>query len=164
MKTKISALILCAFMLISLCACAAETTGNDETTVTETPEKNNETAVESTAAEEAGLWADAVYTEDTEFGDGEKTIKVLVIAEEKTVTFTIKTDEETLGAALLAHSLVEGENGAYGLYIKKVNGITADYDVDGYYWGLTKNGEYVMSGADTTNITDGEQYELTRTK
>ena len=47
---------------------------------------------------------------------------------------------------------------------KFVNGILADYDVDGTYWGLTKDGEYVMSGADTTYIADGEHYELTKTK
>ena len=154
MKTKILALIMCAFMLISLCACGTETPDTADTTVAET---TADTAI-------TGIWADATYLEDKTFGEGAKTIVVKVVAEEKTVSFTIKTDAETLGEALLAHSLVEGEQGQYGLYIKKVNGMTADYDVDQTYWGLTKNGEYVMSGADTTNIADGEQYELTRTK
>ncbi len=138
MKTKILALIMCTLMLLSLCAC--------------TGQKNTD------------IWADAIYAEDTELGEGAKTIKVEVIAEEKSVTFTIKTDAETLGDALLSHSLVEGEEGQFGLYIKKVNGILADYDVDGTYWGLSKDGEYVMSGVDTTNIADGEHYELTKTK
>lgn len=154
MKTKILALIMCAFMLISLCACGTETPDTADTTVAET---TADTAI-------TGIWADATYLEDKTFGEGAKTIVVKVVAEEKTVSFTIKTDAETLGEALLAHSLVEGEQGQYGLYIKKVNGMTADYDVDQTYWGLTKNGEYVMTGADTTTIADGEQYELTRTK
>jgi hypothetical protein len=154
MKTKILALIMCVFMLMSLCACGTETPDTADTTAAET---TADTAI-------TGIWADATYLEDKTFGEGAKTIVVKVVAEEKTVSFTIKTDAETLGEALLAHSLVEGEQGQYGLYIKKVNGMTADYDVDQTYWGLTKNGEYVMSGADTTNIADGEQYELTRTK
>ena len=47
---------------------------------------------------------------------------------------------------------------------KKVNGILADYDVDKTYWGLYKNGEYLMTGVDTTEIADGEHYELVKTK
>ncbi len=154
MKTKILALIMCAFMLISLCACGTETPDTADTTAAET---TADTAI-------TGIWADATYLEDKTFGEGAKTIVVKVVAEEKTVSFTIKTDAETLGEALLAHSLVEGEEGQFGLYIKKVNGMLADYDVDQTYWGLTKDGEYVMTGADTTTIADGEHYELTRTK
>ena len=49
----------------------------------------------------------------------------------------------------------------YGLYIKVVNGITADYDVDQSYWGFSKGGEYMMTGVDGTPFADGEVYELT---
>ncbi len=158
MKTKLLALLMCILMLISLCACNA----NTETPADSTANETQSEAIENVKI--TGAWADAVYTEDAEFGEGAKTIKVEVIAEDNSVTFTIKTNAETLGEALLAHSLVEGEDGQYGLYIKKVNGILADYDVDGTYWSLTKDGEYVMSGADTTSISDGEHYELTKTK
>ena len=37
---------------------------------------------------------------------------------------------------------------------------TADYDADGLYWAFYKSGEYLMTGVDTTEIADGEQYEL----
>lgn len=84
-------------------------------------------------AADAGLWADATYTEDTQLGDGAKTVVVEVTAGEKTVTFTVKTDKETVGDALLEHNLVTGEQSAYGLFVKAVNGITADYDVDQTY-------------------------------
>ena len=43
------------------------------------------------------------------------------------------------------------------------SGIAADYDADGYYWALSKAGEYLMTGVDDTLIADGEQYELVRT-
>lgn len=112
------------------------------------------------AAEEKDIWADAVYTEDTELGSGSKTVAVKVEAEERSVTFTISTDKETLGEALMEHDLVSGEEGAYGLYIKAVNGMTADYDKDQSYWSLCKNGEPMQTGADGIKIADGEQYEL----
>ena len=40
----------------------------------------------------------------------------------------------------------------------------ADYDVDQTYWGFYQNGEYMMTGVDTTEFADGDQYELVRTK
>ena len=105
-------------------------------------------------------YASAAYLEDTTLGEGKTTVKVEVKAGEHSVTFTIRTDRTILGDALTDHNLIEGENGAYGLYVKKVNGITADYDVDQSYWGFYKNGEYMMTGVDTTTIADGEHYEL----
>lgn len=110
--------------------------------------------------EKAGRWEDAIYRKDTEFGKGAKTVQVQVKVEEQSVTFTIKTDREFLGDALVDHGLIEGEMDVYGLYVKKVNGILADYDVDGTYWALYKNGEYSMTGVDTTPVADGEHYEL----
>ena len=111
-----------------------------------------------------GLWEDATYRNDKTFGNGSKTVMVEVKAGDDSVTFTIKTDKETLGEALMEHSLIDGEQGAYGLYIKKVNGITADYDIDKSYWGFYKNGEYMMTGVDATKISNGEHYELVYSK
>lgn len=110
------------------------------------------------------LWEKATYLEDTAFGEGATTVQVEVKAKDKSVTFTIKTDKKTLGDALLEHDLIAGEAGAYGLYVKVVNGITADYDVDQSYWSLYKNGEYMMTGVDATEMANGEHYELVYTK
>ncbi len=110
------------------------------------------------------VWENATYTEDKTFGEGEKTITVKVTAEEKSVTFTIKTDKETLGDALIEHSLVEGESGQFGLYIKKVNGITADYDIDGTWWGISKDGVDLLTGADSESISGSESYIIERKK
>ncbi len=112
----------------------------------------------------ADVWESATYTENTVFGEGAKTVELEVKANDKSVTFKIKTDKETLGEALLEHELISGEQGAYGLYIKTVNGITADYDVDKSYWSLSKAGEYMMTGVDGEKISGGEHYELTYTK
>ena len=114
--------------------------------------------------EKTGVWENATYRKDTEFGSGAKTVVVEVKAEDQLVTFTIKTDKDTVGAALLEHGLIAGEEGAYGLYVKQVNGITADYDVDQTYWSFYINGEYAMTGVDTTEITEGATYRLEYTK
>ena len=109
-----------------------------------------------------GLWENATYRRDMELGDGAKTVQVEVKAGEESVTFTIHTDKETLGDALLEHGLIAGDQGAYGLYVKLVNGIEADYDKDGSYWGFYKNGEMMLVGVDGAVIADGEHYELVR--
>lgn len=114
--------------------------------------------------EETDIWATAVYTEDAEFGNGNNTIQVEVQAEEKSVTFTLHTDKETLGEALSDFDLISGEQGAYGLYVKVVNGILADYNQTKSYWGIEKNGESLMTGVDGVTIANGEHYELVYTK
>lgn len=110
------------------------------------------------------VWSEAIYTEDTELGDGEKTVTVEVSAEDKSVIFTIHSDKSTLGEAMAEHGLVEGEPGAYGLYVKKVNGILADYDKNQCYWGFNKGGESLMTGVDGEEIKGGEHYEIIYTK
>ena len=111
-----------------------------------------------------GVWENATYLKDMEFGKGEKTVTVEVAVEEQLVTFTIHTDKDTVGAALLEHGLIDGEQGAYGLYIKVVNGMTADYDIDQSYWAFYVNGEYGMSGVDMTDIDESAVYRLAYTK
>ena len=107
-----------------------------------------------------GLWENATYRKDTELGKGATTVQVEVKAGEESITFTIKTDKKILGDALLEHELITGDQSQYGLYIKTVNGILADYDVNKSYWGFYKNGEFMLTGVDGTEITDGEHYEL----
>ena len=111
-----------------------------------------------------GVWENATYLKDMEFGKGEKTVTVEVAVEEQLVTFTIHTDKDTVGAALLEHGLIDGEQGAYGLYIKIVNGMTADYDIDQSYWAFYVNGEYGMTGVDMTDIDESAVYRLAYTK
>ncbi len=71
--------------------------------------------------DKTGLWENAKYLKDTEFGTGATTVQVEVKVEEQSVMFTIHTDKSNLGDALLEHNLIAGEEGAYGLYIKEVN-------------------------------------------
>lgn len=107
-----------------------------------------------------GLWEDATYRRDKEFGNGSSTIYLEVKAGDDSITFTVKTDKEMLGEALLEHSLIDGEKGPYGLYVKQVNGITADYDVNGHYWSLEQDGEALLTGVDSTPVVDGAHYQF----
>ena len=106
------------------------------------------------------LWENATYAEDKEFGSGAKTVNIEVKAGDRSVTFTIHTDKDTVGEALFEHNLIDGDDGAYGLYVKVVNGITADYDVDKTYWAFYVNGAYAVSGVDTTDIVSGATYSF----
>lgn len=72
--------------------------------------------------------------------------------------FEIHTDKEIVGEALLDLELIAGDDGAYGLYVKTVNGITADYDTDQTCWAFYVDGEYATSGVDTTPIEEGKTY------
>ena len=48
------------------------------------------------------------------------------------------------------------------MYVKSVNGMSADYEADGYYWSLYVDGEYATTGVDTTPVTDGGSYAFVR--
>ena len=93
------------------------------------------------AVEQENLWTDALYTENQTFGSGSKTFE----------------------DALDEHKLIDGEQGPYGMYIKKVNGITADYDVDQSYWSLSQNGTPLATGASGVEIKGGEHFEFIHT-
>lgn len=110
------------------------------------------------------LWKDATYVEDTTLGEGATSISVTVTAQEKSVVFTVNTDKTILSEALLEHELISGDVGEFGIYIKYVNGIRADYDIDMAYWGLKVNGEFAMTGADSVQVENGGNYELVYTK
>ena len=66
-------------------------------------------------------------------GEGAKSFTMEVVDKDGgKVTFTVKTDADTVGKALLDQGVIAGEDSSYGLYVKTVNGITLDYDTDAY--------------------------------
>ena len=97
--------------------------------------------------------------EETVLGEGETTFTFIVTDKDGNDTsFEIHTNQTTVGEALLELELIAGEAGDYGLYVTEVNGITADYNVDGTYWAFYINDEYAMTGVDMTDITAGDTY------
>ena len=94
-------------------------------------------------------------------GEGKTAFTVEVAQLDGTsITFTVNTDKETVGEALLELGVVAGDTTEYGLYITTVNGVTLDYNTDGAYWAFYINGEYASTGVDATNIEAGASYAL----
>lgn len=115
-------------------------------------------------AKKTGGWETVVYQEDVALGSGALTVVVEVEGPERSVTFTIHTDKDTVGEALLEHGLIAGEQDQYGLYVKAVNGTVADYDTDKSYWAFYIDGEYAVTGVERTTIDEGARYQLVYTK
>ena len=130
-------------MLIA--AMAVFTTGcNDNTKTTE----EQSPAIEETKVAQAQVVGEGntVFTFTVVDADGAETL------------FEVHTDKATVGEALLDCGLIAGDESDYGLYVKTVNGVTADYDTDGAYWSFYVDGEYAQSGVDSTNIEEGKTY------
>ena len=94
---------------------------------------------------------------------GEKDVELLVIHGDGTRReFELETNAEYLGEVLLERGIIAGTEGEYGLYVETVDGETADPDAQ-QWWCLTREGERLSTGVDTTPIADGDDYELTLT-
>ena len=92
-------------------------------------------------------------------GKGQTAFPFTVVDKEgKETNFTVHTDKETVGDALLAAGLIEGETSQYGLYVKSVNGIAADYDKDQTWWGFYIDGVSASAGVDSTDSVNGSTY------
>ncbi len=151
------ALMMCVCVL--LCSCDGQ----------EQPQGSDTTPPDSSSVALPDIWKTATYTSDATVGEGAKTVTLYVTADAKTIALAVKTDAETLGAALLALDLIAGDESQYGLYVKTVNGMTADYDADGSWWGFNSvkedgTREMMMVGVDGANISGGEVYELVISK
>ena len=112
------------------------------------------TACSNTATDDANAGQDQVQTAEMSF------VFEVVDKDGNVETFNITTDKTTVGAALLEEGLIAGEDGQYGLYVTEVNGIVADYNVDGTYWAFYVDGEYASSGVDKTDVADGAVYSF----
>lgn len=143
---KLLSLVL-AFVLIAAAAltgCSGSPAGT-----TESP-KPAETTAPSQPAENV-----------TVLGEGSSVFNLTIVDKEGAEhLYEIHTDEEFVGFALIAHELIEGEQGPYGMYIKSVLGQTLDYETDGMYWSFYVGGEYAMTGVDQTPVENGAHYML----
>ena len=144
---KVSSFILCMVLIVAMALSTVGCNGSKDS---------------GAASGDAGAQAGAeVQREGGELGEGSKEFALTVTDKDGNETqFEIHTDKETVGEALQELNLIDGEEGEYGLLVKTVNGITADYDTDGVYWAFYVNGEYATSGVDVTQITEGDSYAL----
>ena len=148
-------LILCTVLIAALALCTIGCTQDEA----ETPQTSDHTAATAADATEAPTGGATPDSDVTVKGEGATVFYFNVVdGEGNTQKFEIHTDETTVGAALLKLGLIEGEDGDYGLYVKTVNGITADYDTTGTYWAFYIGEDYGMTGVDLTEITPGATY------
>ena len=156
-KTNIQRWLSFILCVVLIAALALTTIGCDNTQP-ETPEINGDSPTATNADGETKAEV-ADPNGPTVKGEGATVFYFNVVDKDGVETkFEIHTDKTMVGDALMELGLIEGEMGDYGLYVKKVNGITADYNVDGTYWAFYVNGEYGMTGVDLTPIEAGMTY------
>lgn len=148
------ALSLALALALGTTACGSNDTANNTTSQSGSTApssaveaSSSESSIPATASVENEIPMKS-FTFTVVDGDGNETV------------FDIESDKETVGEALLEQGLIEGEEGQYGLYVKTVNGIIADYETTGTYWAFYINGEYGITGVDATPITEGENYSF----
>lgn len=135
-KMRKLALAVLALLVVTLCGC----------------QKNESVELSQTAP---------IFEDGAVVGEGETEFEFSVKYDDgKVDRCTVKTDKKTVGEALLENDIITGEDGAYGLYVKSVNGVVADFDKTGTYWAFYVNGEYATNGVDSTEIKDGEKYSF----
>ena len=106
-------------------------------------------------------WETKTFTDGETLGQGSKEFTLTVTdGDGNESTATILTDKTLVGDALLELELIAGDPQDMGLYVKSVNGKTYDYDKDGKYWAFYIDGEYAMTGIDSTEIVPGTTYSL----
>lgn len=141
-KKQILSWLLCVMLTAAIAVCAAGCGKTEKGTPEDAAAQN--------------VWEDGSV-----LGEGEKEFALTIVDKEGEETgIEIHTDEETVGAALLELGVIDGEDGDYGLYVKTVNGVTADYETDGVYWAFYINDEYAQTGVDATEITEGASYSF----
>ena len=160
LTSMLAGMMLIAAMAFTAVGCGnkAEAPADNQPATEIKAEANTEvTVVEGT--ETALMTEESTEVDVIELGEGSVKFGFVVVDGDGNETdYVIHTDAETVGDALLEQNLIEGDDSEYGLYVKTVNGVTADYDTDGTYWAFYVNGEYAATGVDSTPVNDGDVY------
>lgn len=149
---KLVSLVVCVVLIaamgLMLTSCGKEDNGAEESSSTQSTQSLTSSGI-----------TDKYGSAITNVGEGD-TVFIFRVTDKDGIDtlFRVHTNEKIVGDALQKQGLIEGEEGQYGLFVKKVNGITADYDVDKTYWAFYVDGEYAMSGVDTTEIEKDKEY------
>lgn len=150
---KWTSIFLCMMLIVAMALTSVGCGGKNQDAKNESSVvAQSEVSVEASAAVEG---------EATVLGEGNIKFSLTVVDQDGNETdFQILTDKETVGEALLDVDLIAGDESEYGLYVKTVNGVTADYDKDKTYWAFYVNGEYANTGVDSTPVEDGAVYSF----
>ena len=164
-----AALLLSLALLLTVLAGCGDASGSSASQESSTPAStssqveasSSQTETSSSAVESSRAVSESSLSSAEDAETKDITLKV-VHGDGTEKEFPITTTAATLGDALVAEGLVEGEESSYGLFITTVDGETVD-DANQEWWCLTKGGEMWNYGADATELSDGDTYELTFT-
>ena len=95
--------------------------------------------------------------------EGEKHVVIHVVDDGGAVTsYEVDTDSAYLQQAMEeAEGLTyEALDGPYGLSVHTVNGLRADYEKDGAYWGFSVNDGYCNYGISQQPVEDGDLFRI----
>lgn len=106
-----------------------------------------------------GIWENATYLSDTTVGKGEKTVTVDIVAAEQSITLTVKTDKDNLGAALYELKIINDPT-----FFDICNGMLASWEKDQAYWAFKQDGKMLNYGVDDAKINGGESFSIEYTK
>ena len=171
--STILAFVLSAAVAVSVTSCgssnSSSSSASSDTSVSESAETSSEASSEASSEEASSEESSEVSeevsaaetAEATDIGEGNTEFAFEVVLEDGTTTlYNVHTDEKTVGAALQGVNLIAGDDSEYGLYVKTVDGVTADYDKDGTYWAFYIDGEYASTGVDSTDVVPGSTYSF----
>ena len=97
---------------------------------------------------------------------GTKSITIKVVDNYNTTVYNVQTDAKYLRQAMEEADGLEfsGSEGAFGLMVETVNGVTADWNVDASFWGFYVNGDDCKYGIDSQPVEDGDNFEIVYTR
>lgn len=94
---------------------------------------------------------------------GSKSITIDVVNDkQERTTYELTTDAEYLRQAMeeVEGLTFSGAESEYGMMVDTVNGVKADYNENGAYWGFYVNGDYCNYGIDDQPILDGDAFSI----
>ena len=140
--TQAAALLLACMLALSFAACGKGAVDSIASDDAETTVEFSERTTEATEP-----W--------TSVGEGDCSFPFIVtFADGTKQNYVVTTSKKTVGEALVDAGLIAGEESEYGLYVKTVCGVTADYAADGTYWALYVDGELSSVGVDSLKCAD----------
>ena len=95
--------------------------------------------------------------------DGTKNITIEVVDNTATsILYEITTTADFLQEAIEETEGLEvtGTDGEFGVMVDTVNGIRADFTLDGAYWSFNVNGDYCNYGISEQPILDGDKFQI----
>lgn len=146
-KIRVCGVLMAVSMAAGMTACGSKPGDNGST--------------QGAVQESAQAQMNGVFADGSDLGEGNTEFTLTVTDKDGAESsFTIHTDKENVGDALTEIGIIAGEEGDYGLYVKTVNGVTADYDTDQTYWAFYINGEYASTGVGATPVNAGDTYSF----